>query len=134
MKKSSHSRTDDSARRRRRSTTFAAANSVQRCLPIIGARRRCRTARRRRHHREGYGDGTYRGQNEITRQMAADGRLRQRCEGVIRRTPSRRRWLIARAAEFSEGAQQLWRALNLEDRIDNVKWTGELRHTYERTK
>ena len=82
---------------------------------------------------EGYGDGTYRGQNEITRyemaQMVAKAMAKED------QANAQQKAMIDRlAAEFSEELNNLGvRVANLEDRIDNVKWTGELRYTYERT-
>ena len=82
---------------------------------------------------EGYGDGTYRGQNEITRyemaQMVAKAMAKED------QVNAQQKAMIDRlAAEFSEELNNLGvRVANLEDRIDNVKWTGELRYTYEKT-
>ena len=82
---------------------------------------------------EGYGDGTYRGENEITRyemaQMVAKAMAKED------QANAQQKAMIDRlAAEFSEELNNLGvRVANLEDRIDNVKWTGELRYTYERT-
>ena len=79
---------------------------------------------------EGYGDGTYRGQNEITRyemaQMVAKAMAKED------QVNAQQKAMIDRlAAEFSEELNNLGvRVSNLEDRIDNVKWTGELRYTY----
>ena len=82
---------------------------------------------------EGYGDGTYRGQNEITRyemaQMVAKAMAKED------QVNAQQKAMIDRlAAEFSEELNNLGvRVANLEDRIDNVKWTGELQYTYEKT-
>ena len=82
---------------------------------------------------EGYGDGTYRGQNEITRyemaQMVAKAMAKED------QVNAQQKAMIDRlAAEFSEELNNLGvRVANLEDRVDNVKWTGELRYTYEKT-
>ena len=79
---------------------------------------------------EGYGDGSYRGQNEITRyemaQMVAKAMAKED------QVNARQKAMIDRlAAEFSEELNNLGvRVANLESRIDNVKWTGELRYTY----
>ena len=81
---------------------------------------------------EGYGDGTYRGQNEITRyemaQMVAKAMAKED------QANAQQKAMIDRlAAEFSEELNNLGvRVANLESRIDNVKWTGELRYTYEK--
>ncbi len=83
---------------------------------------------------EGYGDGTYRGQNEITRyemaQMVAKAMAKED------QVNAQQKAMIDRlAAEFSEELNNLGvRVSNLESRIDNVKWTGELQYTYDRTK
>ena len=79
---------------------------------------------------EGYGDGSYRGQNEITRyemaQMVAKAMAKED------QVNARQKAMIDRlAAKFSEELNNLGvRVANLESRIDNVKWTGELRYTY----
>ena len=81
---------------------------------------------------EGYGDGSYRGENEITRyemaQMVAKAMAKED------QVNARQKAMIDRlAAEFSEELNNLGvRVANLESRIDNVKWTGELQYTYER--
>ena len=81
---------------------------------------------------EGYGDGTYRGQNEITRyemaQMVAKAMAKED------QVNAQQKAMIDRlAAEFSEELNNLGvRVSNLEDRIDNVKWTGKLQYTYEK--
>ena len=83
---------------------------------------------------EGYGDGSYRGENEITRyemaQMVAKAMAKED------QVNARQKAMIDRlAAEFSEELNNLGvRVANLESRIDNVKWTGELQYTYERQK
>ena len=83
---------------------------------------------------EGYGDGTYRGQNEITRyemaQMVAKAMAKED------QVNAQQKAMIDRlAAEFSEELNNLGvRVANLEDRVDNVKWTGKLQYEYTRTK
>ena len=83
---------------------------------------------------EGYGDGTYRGQNEITRyemaQMVAKAMAKED------QVNAQQKAMIDRlAAEFSEELNNLGvRVSNLESRIDNVKWTGELQYEYKRQK
>ena len=78
---------------------------------------------------EGYGDGTYRGENEITRyemaQMVAKAMAKED------QANAQQKALIDRlAAEFSAELSNLGvRVANLEDRIDNVKWGGEMRYT-----
>ena len=83
---------------------------------------------------EGYGDGTYRGENEITRyemaQMVAKAMAKED------QANAQQKALIDRlAAEFSAELSNLGvRVANLEDRIDNVKWGGEMRYTASKTK
>ena len=83
---------------------------------------------------EGYGDGTFRGQNEITRyemaQMVAKAMAKED------QVNAQQKAMIDRlAAEFSEELNNLGvRVSNLEDRIDNVKWTGKLQYEYKRVK
>ncbi len=83
---------------------------------------------------EGYGDGTYRGQNEITRyemaQMVAKAMAKED------QVNAQQKAMIDRlAAEFSEELNNLGvRVSNLESRIDNVKWEGKLQYEYTRTK
>ena len=78
---------------------------------------------------EGYGDGTYRGENEITRyemaQMVAKAMAKED------QANAQQKAMIDRlAAEFSAELSNLGvRVANLEDRIDNVKWGGEMRYT-----
>ena len=79
---------------------------------------------------EGYGDGTYRGQNEITRyemaQMVAKAMAKE-----DQANAQQKAMIDKLAAEFSEELNNLGvRVSNLESRIDNVKWEGELRYTY----
>ena len=79
---------------------------------------------------EGYGDGTYRGQNEITRyemaQMVAKGMAR------MESADARDKALLDRlAAEFADELSNLGvRVDNLEQRIDNVRWGGEMRYVH----
>ena len=81
---------------------------------------------------EGYGDGTYRGQNEITRyemaQMVAKAMAKED------QVNAQQKAMIDRlAAEFSEELNNLGvRVSNLESRIDNVKWEGKLQYEYKR--
>ena len=80
---------------------------------------------------EGYGDGTYRGQNEITRyemaQMVAKAMAKED------QVNAQQKAMIDRlAAEFSEELNNLGvRVSNLESRIDNVKWTGKVQYEYD---
>ena len=78
---------------------------------------------------EGYGDGTYRGDRNITRyemaQMIAKAMAKQ---DVSAKTKA----LIDKlAAEFSEELNNLGvRVANLEKHADMVQWTGKLEYTY----
>lgn len=82
---------------------------------------------------EGYGDGTYRGETEITRyemaQMVAKAMAKEE------QVNAQQRAMIHRlAAEFSEELNNLGvRIENLESRIGNVKWTGKIEYRHERT-
>ncbi len=77
---------------------------------------------------EGYGDGTYRGDKEITRfemaQMVARA-MAQNTSGVDKA-------LIDKlAAEFASELNQLGvRVAALEKKVDNVTWKGQLRYRY----
>ena len=79
---------------------------------------------------EGYGDGTYRGQNEITRyemaQMVAKAMAKEE------QVNAQQKAMINRlAAEFAEELGNLGvRVENLEQKADNVKWEGELRYVH----
>ena len=79
---------------------------------------------------EGYGDGTYRGQNEITRyemaQMVAKAMAKED------QVNAQQKAMIDRlAAEFAEELGNLGvRVENLEKKVDNVKWEGELRYVH----
>ena len=78
---------------------------------------------------EGYGDGTYRGDRQITRyemaQMVAKA-MAKNPAGADKATLDRL------AAEFSDELNNLGvRVSNLEKHSDMVKWTGELRYIYK---
>ncbi|MBR4695456.1 MAG: S-layer homology domain-containing protein [Selenomonadaceae bacterium] len=78
---------------------------------------------------EGYGDGTYRGDRNITRyemaQMIAKAMAKQDVSA------STKALLDKLAAEFREELNNLGvRVSNLEKHADMVKWTGELRYRY----
>ena len=79
---------------------------------------------------EGYGDGTYRGEKSITRyemaQMVAKGMAR------MESADARDKALLDRlAAEFADELSNLGvRVDNLEQRIDNVRWGGEMRYVH----
>ena len=77
---------------------------------------------------EGYGDGTYRGQNEITRyemaQMVAKAMAKED------QVNAQQKAMIDRlAAEFSEELNNLGVRVS-----NNVKWEGKLQYEYKRTK
>ena len=79
---------------------------------------------------EGYGDGTYRGDRNITRyemaQMVAKAMAKENM-------PVSDRALVDRlAAEFADELNNLGvRVSNLEKHADMVKWNGKLEYTYE---
>ena len=78
---------------------------------------------------EGYGDGTYLGNRNITRYEMA-----QMIAKAMAKNPSGadKAALDRLAAEFSEELNNLGvRVANLERYADKVKWTGELRYTYQ---
>ncbi len=71
---------------------------------------------------EGYGDGSYRGQQEITRFEMAQMVAKAMAKGVDSAA------LDKLAAEFAEELNSLGvRVANLEKKVDNVKFFGELR-------
>lgn len=78
---------------------------------------------------EGYGDGTYRGDQEITRyemaQMVARAMARTGVGGTDQALINRL------AAEFADELNNLGvRVAALEKKVDNVKWTGRVRYRY----
>lgn len=74
---------------------------------------------------DGYGDGTYRGEQEITRYEMAQMVAKAMAKGVNSAV------LDKLAAEFADELNQLGvRVSALEKRIDNVKFDGELRYRY----
>ena len=77
---------------------------------------------------EGYGDGTYRGDQEITRYEMAQMIARAMAKGGGDKA------LIDKlAAEFADELNNLGvRVAALEKKVDNVKWYGLFRYTYER--
>ena len=79
---------------------------------------------------EGYGDGTYRGDQEITRYEMAQmvARAMAKGNGVDKA-------LIDKlAAEFADELNNLGvRVAALEKKVDNVKWGGRLRYRFIRT-
>ena len=78
---------------------------------------------------EGYGDGTYRGDQEITRYEMAQMIARAMAKGGGDKA------LIDKlAAEFADELNSLGvRVAALEKKVDNVKWYGLFRYTYSRT-
>lgn len=77
---------------------------------------------------EGYGDGTFRGDRQITRYEMA-----QMIAKAMAKNPSGvdKAMLDRLTAEFSEELNNLGvRVSNLEKHADKVKWTGRLRYTY----
>ena len=76
---------------------------------------------------EGYGDGTYRGDQEITRFEMAQMVARAMAKGG-----GNKALLDKLAAEFADELNQLGvRVANLEKKVDNVKWTGTVRYRYD---
>ena len=75
---------------------------------------------------EGYGDGTYRGDQEITRYEMAQMIARAMAKGGGDKA------LIDKlAAEFADELNNLGvRVAALEKKVDNVKWTGKIRYRY----
>ena len=74
---------------------------------------------------DGYGDGTYRGEQEITRyemaQMIAKAMAKGKSSAQLDKL----------AAEFSDELNSLGvRVAALEKKVDNVKWKGELKYEY----
>ena len=77
---------------------------------------------------EGYGDGTYRGDQEITRYEMA-----QMIARAMAKNPSGadKATLDKLAAEFADELHNLGvRVANLEKKVDNVKWQGTVRYRY----
>ena len=79
---------------------------------------------------EGYGDGTYRGDQEITRYEMAQMVARAMAKGGGDKA------LIDKlAAEFADELNNLGvRVAALEKKVDNVKWYGLFRYTYQRAR
>ncbi len=75
---------------------------------------------------EGYGDGTYRGDQAITRYEMAQMIARAMAKGG-----GNKAILDKLAAEFADELNQLGvRVANLEKKVDNVKFTGTVRYRY----
>ena len=80
---------------------------------------------------EGYGDGTYRGDRNITRYEMAQMVAKAMAKGDM--SVSDRALVDRLAAEFADELNNLGvRVANLEKNADMVKWNGVLRYTYER--
>ena len=78
---------------------------------------------------EGYGDGTYRGERNITRYEMAQMVARAMAKGDM--SVSDRALLDRLAAEFADELNNLGvRVSNLEKHADMVKWGGVLEYTY----
>ena len=78
---------------------------------------------------EGYGDGTYRGQNEITRYEMAQMVAKAMAKGDL--SASDRALVDRLAAEFADELNNLGvRVSNLERNADMVKWNGKVEYTY----
>ena len=79
---------------------------------------------------EGYGDGTYRGDRNITRYEMAQMVAKAMAKGDM--SASDRALVDRLAAEFADELNNLGvRVSNLERNADMVKWNGKLRYTYE---
>ncbi|MBE6098243.1 MAG: S-layer protein [Schwartzia succinivorans] len=82
---------------------------------------------------EGYGDGTYRGDQEITRYEMAQMVARAMAKSGV--SAADKAMIDKLAAEFADELNALGvRVANLEKKVDNVKWTGELRYDYKRAR
>ena len=80
---------------------------------------------------EGYGDGTYRGDRNITRYEMAQMTAKAMAKGDM--SASDKALVDRLAAEFADELNNLGvRVSKLEKNADMVKWNGELRYTYER--
>lgn len=79
---------------------------------------------------EGYGDGTYRGQTTITRYEMAQMVAKAMAKSDVSKAD--KAIIDKLAAEFADELNNLGvRVTNLESKVDNVKFTGELRYRYE---
>ena len=78
---------------------------------------------------EGYGDGSYRGDQQITRYEMAQMVARAMAKTDV--SAADKAAIDKLAAEFSDELTSLGvRVANLEKRVDNVKWSGELQYNY----
>ncbi len=79
---------------------------------------------------EGYGDGTYRGDQEITRYEMAQMVARAMAKGA---NGADKALIDKLAAEFADELNNLGvRVAALEKKVDNVRWYGLFRYTYQR--
>ena len=77
---------------------------------------------------EGYGDGTYRGGQEITRYEMAQMIARAMAKGD---SGADKALIDKLAAEFADELQSLGvRVAALEKKVENVKWQGEIKYCY----
>ena len=82
---------------------------------------------------EGYGDGTYRGDQKITRYEMAQMVARAMAKNGV--SAADKAMIDKLAAEFADELNALGvRVATLEKKIDNVKWHGLMRYTYDRTR
>ena len=80
---------------------------------------------------EGYGDGTFRGDRNITRYEMAQMVAKAMAKGDL--SASDRALVDRLSVEFADELNSLGvRVSELERNADMVKWNGELRYTYER--
>ena len=78
---------------------------------------------------EGYGDGSYRGDQQITRYEMAQMVARAMAKTDV--SAADKAAIDKLAAEFSDELTSLGvRVANLEKRVGNVKWSGALQYTY----
>ena len=78
---------------------------------------------------DGYGDGTYRGDQEITRYEMAQMVARAMAKTDV--SAADKAMIDKLAAEFADELNNLGvRVAALEKKVDNVKWQGELRYRY----
>ncbi len=81
----------------------------------------------------GYGDGTFRGQQEITRYEMAQMVAKAMAKTDV--SAADKAMIDKLAAEFSDELNNLGvRVSNLEKKTDNVKFTGEVRYRYTKDK
>lgn len=78
---------------------------------------------------EGYGDGTFRGEQEITRYEMAQMVARAMAKSGV--SAADKAMIDKLAAEFADELNALGvRVAALEKKVDNVKWTGRVRYRY----